>query len=478
MLNAAVSGITLASEWSNSYVFIYRKVYDGSTTTMAQVNYGVDAYLTISAPVTASSLYKSYNMIQYAYDSGSTINTVILDEFLTYSATGEIFSHFAASHLDALTITDSGVYSSYLVNGYVYYSSNYGYIQLGENTVTITASSSDPTYNVGFYKTLTANFSLPSGYGVAIASNSASIKTVAENVQAHFLVDGVSIQYQELTVGTDGKVATGTETTSISLSGLSIPNSIDSSLSIKVYIKKANYIDYVEASFNSYNYSLSVSNSGFNNTTDVSNGTSSFRGDSIEKTKTATFTYTLTYFTFSDGNYFTDYGIEESISETKSYSSNYETSTLECVSSVDVATLSATMDMWCEYNWNTGTFANHDGKFYHKWKLSKSLSSTWEHVTASVTASGQLRSYYFEEETNFPDIYDPMTEKDITVSTMEEDVTGSTEYQLGYWRTHLVGGYYLFIPEFMEEDLITAYSFTINNSDVTTIVNNGIELYF
>jgi len=375
----------------------------------------------------------------------------------------------------------------------VYDSSNVGYIQLGLDTVKHIVSLADTTYNVGYISTLSTTFSLPSGYGAAIASNYASIKMVAESVEAHFLVDDVLIKSQALTVGTDGKVATGTGTTRISLSGLNIWKSINSSLSIDVYVKKAKYIDYVYASFNSYNYSLSVSNiSGLTNTTtDVSNGTSSFYGDGIEKTKTARFTYTLTYFTFSDGNYFTNYGIK-SISETKSYSSNDGTSTLEWVSSVGVATLSATMDMWCEYNSDTGMLANHDGKFYHKWKLSKSLSSPWS-VTASITAYGKLQSYYINQtntgyipdpdnpgsyiEVPYYDIFAPITEKDITVSTMDDDVTGSKEYQLGLSRTHLAMDNH-FTPEYAEVDLIEAYSFTINNSDVTTIVNNGIANVF
>jgi len=385
----------------------------------------------------------------------------------------------------------------------VYDSSNVGYIQLGLDTVKHIVSLADTTYNVGYISTLSTTFSLPSGYGPSLLTsdaNAASIVTLVEGAAVQFYSGNYLSSIINLTTSqavVNGKTTTTYSVNSPSLTVLNTTNvngidvfsqaGVSTTLSMKAFKKMGSYIDSVNVIFNNYNYVLSISNiSGLTNTTVTSN---SFYGDGIAKTKTVSFTYTLTYFAFGDGNAFTSYGVR-SISQTKSYSTSGSSSSLEEVdSTVDIATVYGDADIWYSYDSGGWPAGNIDGWFKHNYKFQANLTTSYSGTQVKIKEYVHLETYYWNQTGGgvwLHGIYSPPVYDEYTWYTSENtglgitltatdptyDDSDSVSYCLGIQRVNAMDK--ILNEEQNKAETVYYINFTLTSDDIISAYNSCI----
>ena len=303
---------TIASDWSQRTTLVYCKAYDGSGFRVDQTSKSND-YITatLSSDVKDYRLSETFSIVQRNYSNSRREEEVLRT---TRGSTTVNLDDFSPSRLDALTISDAtesniSTISSKCVRGYVYDSSNLGYIQLGSNTIKVVVEyANDSTYNVGYFATDSANFYMPDQYP--------SIKEPTQK-------DGVSLKEATVTyAGFKGKFTCGPDKV---MKGDKLVYEVDKKRygSTEAYINKTitrhfqavyeYYISAFEIGTSPYNYKLSAN--GVANLV-IQNGKISWEGDEKIKAKNISVTVTLKSPVYLSYSGFSRYGLQEKISST------------------------------------------------------------------------------------------------------------------------------------------------------------------
>lgn len=156
-----LQSLSFDSDWSKVYTLTYRAVLNGNGVKMQQED-DDDRYITVYYTDRTSNYDMEYDY--YVYQNGQ--------HYSVGGDSGEIteglIDKFSFDKLDALTAESSMSVSDArkcVAGGYVYTSSNLGYLQLGINELSVEARVSDDydgEYTVGFKLSDSVEFNMPS----------------------------------------------------------------------------------------------------------------------------------------------------------------------------------------------------------------------------------------------------------------------------------------------------------------------------